>query len=61
MSFLVAKRPSGETVFYTGRAGEGWVSSDRTEAFSLGAGEAEHKADLFNKRTALTGLTFNVE
>lgn len=43
--------------FYTGRAGEGWVG-ERAEAFSMGEGEAARKAELFNGRSALTGLTF---
>lgn len=56
---LQASSPAGP-VFYTGRAGPAWVSADRAEAFALGAGEAAHKAELFNRRTVLTGLTFTV-
>lgn len=47
--------------FYTGRAGEAWVSADPREAFAFASyGEAERKALLFNRRTALTGLHFAV-
>ena len=50
----------GEYKFYTGRAGETWVSDDRHEAFVMSASEAERKAVLFNERTLLHGLTFVV-
>lgn len=46
---------------YTGRAGEGWVSANDAEAFRMGRGEAERKAAMFNERTMLHRLTFNVE
>lgn len=43
--------------FYTGRAGEAWVG-ERAEAFAMGEGEAARKAEQFNGRARLTGLTF---
>lgn len=46
---------------YTGKAGSGWVSEYAQEAFVMGEGEARRKADLFNGRSALTGLTWRVE
>ena len=60
--FLTAKTQTGAFAgYYTGRAGEAWVSADRSQAFSLGAGEAQRKAALFNSRAILTGLTFEVD
>lgn len=46
--------------FYNGRAGDAWLSDAKSEAFTMGAGEAAHKAALFNSRTVLHGLTFEV-
>lgn len=48
--------------FYTGKAGDGWTSADKAEAFGYaGRGEADRKAAQFNKASALHGLTFSVE
>ena len=46
--------------FYNGRAGEGWLG-ERADAFKMGKGEAEHKANSFNGMTLLHRLTFTVE
>lgn len=47
--------------FYTGRAGDFWVSAEKSEAFAYdSAAEAERKAAGFNRMTALHGLTFEV-
>lgn len=46
--------------FYNGRAGSAWLSADKAEAFAMGEGEASRKCDLFNSRTVLHGLTFEV-
>ena len=49
-------------MFYTGRAGDAWVSSDRAEAFSYsGKGEADRKVSSFNRMSRLHGHTFFVE
>lgn len=58
MAGFVLKASDGR--FYTGRAGEVWVGA-RAEAFVMGEGEAARKAELFNRRSVLTGLTFEVE
>jgi hypothetical protein len=50
----------GSRRFYTGKAGEDWVSEGHSESFSMSRAEAERKAALFNSRTVLTGLTFVV-
>lgn len=45
--------------FYTGKAGQDWVSVNRQSAFPFATiGEAQRRADMFNARTALTGLVF---
>lgn len=46
--------------FYNGRAGEGWLGK-RADAFTMGEGEAQHKANSFNGMTPIHGLTFSVE
>jgi len=49
-------------MFYTGRSGDTWVSSDRAEAFVYsGKGEADRKVCNFNKMSRLHGHTFYVE
>lgn len=53
---------SSASKFYTGRAGDGWVSADQSEAFTYSArAEAERKAAQFNRMTALHGMSFTVE
>jgi hypothetical protein len=46
--------------YYTGRAGAGWVSAFKSEAFTMGEGEAHRKAELFNRRANLTGFLWEV-
>ena len=49
-------------LFYTGKAGEGWVSPERADAFGYSAfTEACRVQEVFNKRSALTGLLFQIE
>lgn len=49
-------------MFYTGRAGEGWLSPRREDAFTYaGKGEADRKAATFNRATLLHRHTFEVE
>jgi hypothetical protein len=48
--------------FYTGRAGEAWLSANKAEAFAYASKEeAARKAALFNGATLLHGETFAVE
>ncbi len=58
---LAATNAENQQVYYTGKAGPEWVSKNYPDVFRMSAGEAEHKAQLFNGRTVLTGLTFTVE
>lgn len=58
---LVGKNRDGAEVFYTGRAGDGWVSTVRTEAFPYeNRALAESTVERFNKMTPLHGVTFCV-
>lgn len=50
---------NGTRVYYTGRAGSGWVSVDQNEAFvyeSIDA--ARRKAMIFNRMTLIHGIRF---
>lgn len=47
-------------LFYNGKAGAAWVSGDKSEAFAMGEGEAARKRDLYNSRSILHGLVFEV-
>lgn len=51
------KNKGAAPLFYTGRAGEGWLGP-RSEAFTMGEGEAKRKAEIFNRMTAAHGFTF---
>jgi len=56
---LRALDANGNESFYTGRAGAGWVSADKAEAFPYFNLEgARRKAMLFNKNMPLHGLRF---
>ena len=45
--------------FYTGRAGAGWLSANKAEAFAYSSEGAARKAELFNVNSGpLCGLTF---
>lgn len=47
--------------YYTGRAGDGWVMADASEAFGYESEDvAQAKADLFNSRRMLHGKRFEV-
>ena len=49
----------GKEVFYTGRAGEGWVHPNPGEAFRPYSKEgAQRKAAQFNRMTAVHGVRF---
>ncbi len=50
---------SGQTFFYTGKAGDGWVASNKDASFGYVSQDvARSKATLFNSRVALTGIWF---
>ena len=49
---------NGEFAYYTGKAGDGWVSSDVREAFPMSASLASIRLGQFNSRTCLHGLVF---
>jgi hypothetical protein len=56
---LRALNANGAEFFYTGRAGDGWVSKDAAEAFTYSLLEgAENAAKRHNKFTELHGLRF---
>lgn len=59
--FVIKAETVNGNVFYTGGAGSRWVSSEYPDAWKMSRSEAERKATLFNGRTVLTGLTFEVE
>jgi hypothetical protein len=60
MAFVLVASKGSQEHFYSGRAGEAWVSPIASEAFRMGEGEAARKAELFNGRSVLHGLTFQV-
>jgi len=54
-------RQSDVELYYTGRAGEGWVSPDRSEAFIFSSWEhASGRCAAFNKYQPVHGLIFEV-
>ncbi len=59
MFILRALNASGDEFFYTGRAGSGWVSPDRRDAFEFSTIEvARVKATRHNTFMGLHGLRF---
>ena len=58
MTFILTTNLNGQTLFWTGRAGESWVSTDRSEAFAVSFEEAHRKAELFNQASSLHSMTF---
>lgn len=52
----------GTEVYYTGRAGDGWLSEDLKEAFEYESENAAlYRVDLFNSRTILHGVHFDAK
>lgn len=51
----------GTEYFYTGRTGEGWISTDKAAAFRYSEQAAAAKAKLFNRMTPVHGLRFTAE
>lgn len=59
MYLIRGLRADGAEVWYTGRAGDGWVSGDKREAFAcLTLEGARARALNFNRMTALHGVRF---
>jgi len=60
MTFIIRGiDPNGNVGWYTGKAGEGWVSADKADAFVYRGWEAaSRKATLHNRFTALHGWHF---
>jgi len=48
----------GTKVFYTGQAGPGWVSTDRSLAFTYGRDRARSRAKQFNRNFSIHGVWF---
>jgi len=60
-ALYLCARQSDVELYYTGRAGEGWVSPDASEAFTFNSWEhASGRAAAFNKYQPVHGLTFEV-
>ena len=57
-AWILQANLNGQTLFWTGKAGEAWVSTDRSEAFAVSWDEAHRKAELFNGRVELTSMIF---
>ena len=58
---IVGRREDGSTVYYTGRAGQAFVSESSSEAFNYdGLESARNRAKNLNKMTALHGVLFHV-
>jgi hypothetical protein len=55
---LQATTQDGAPVYYTGRAGEGWVSRELQEAFALSSELGDRRLASFNRMAPLHGLTF---
>lgn len=55
---LEATNTAGEFVYYTGRAGDGWVSTEAREGFVFSSDLGDRRAAQFNARAPLTGLIF---
>ena len=59
LSILRGLDSNGREVFWTGRAGDLWVSEDRSEAFAgLSIEGGRRQATKFNAFTELHGLRF---
>jgi hypothetical protein len=63
MNYLIrATTRTNETRYYTGRAGEGWMSADRRAAFIFASKtEAERKAAIFTNFAPIHGYTCSAE
>ena len=60
-TLLIARNFAGDKFFWTGKAGEAWVSPKAADAFVAPSLEfADRKAASFNRFTILHGLKFEV-
>lgn len=58
---IVGRREDGSTVYYTGRAGQAFVSEAQSEAFVFPSLQlARKRAGNFNKFTPVHGIRFHV-
>lgn len=59
--FVIGRTREGETVYYTGRAGQAFVSPKPEEAFGYESLEvARRRAANFNRMTEIHGIRFMV-
>ena len=58
MIILRGTDKNGNVKFYTGKAGEGWLSADQNEGFPYAVSGARAKATLFNKMSEIHGWRF---
>lgn len=56
---LVGTMPDGGVVYWTGKAGDGWVSSERRDAYRCTCTYAAYRVEKFNAFTQLHGVTFS--
>ena len=59
-AWILQANLSGQTFFWTGKAGEAWVSLNTADALPVSWDEAHRKAELFNGRVELTSMIFEV-
>lgn len=55
---VLGRTASGETVWYTGRAGAGFISTDARDAFRYSIDGARARALNLNRGTAFHGIRF---
>ena len=51
----------GKVMYYTGKGGDRWVSTEKLEAFTYSVEGARAKALMFNRTAELHGLRFVAE
>lgn len=62
MYVLRALDSAGNRSYYTGRAGDGWVSDNLGDSFKYESlAYARHRGAIFNQMTPLHGLSFVAE
>jgi hypothetical protein len=58
---VVGRREDGSTVYYTGKAGQAFVSNQLCDAFSYSSLErARTRAAMLNRTSEMTGIRFIV-
>lgn len=58
MAIIRGVTANGSVVYYTGRAGDGWISPEKSEAFQYALPHARQRAVQFNRNTSLHGIHF---